>query len=177
MIRSGSNSIFTPSPWHSSQAPNGLLNENIRGWSSSNAIPQTGQAMSDEYVDSFPSSSATSTSPPDFFRQFSTASASRVRSEESSRSITISMSCILYRSSLISSSVRMIFPLTRTRVKPSLLRSFKSCWYVPFFCRTMGARTVTWPGCSAAIWSAILSGVWAAMGMLCSGQNGVPIRA
>ena len=48
MIRSGSNSILMPSPLHSSQAPKGELNENIRGWSSSKVIPHCGQASVDE---------------------------------------------------------------------------------------------------------------------------------
>ncbi len=92
-IRSGSNSILIPRPLHSSQAPNGLLNENIRGWSSSNAIPQTGQAMSDEQVSSRPDSSTAMTSPSDFLRAFSTASTSLDLSSRLNRSMTTSMSC------------------------------------------------------------------------------------
>ena len=94
MIRSGSNSILNPSPLHSSHAPNGLLKENIRGWSSSNAIPQIGQAMSAEQVSSLPSSSTTMTSPSDFARAFSIASTSLERSSTERRSMTTSMSCL-----------------------------------------------------------------------------------
>jgi len=93
MIRSGSNSIFIPSPLHSSHAPKGLLNENIRGWSSSKVTPQTGHAMVAENRVSSPASSMTINSPPDLARAASHASASRERSEGSKRSITISMSC------------------------------------------------------------------------------------
>ena len=93
MIRSGSKTILNPSPLHSSQAPKGELNENIRGWSSSKARPQTGQAIRDEYIVSPPSSPTTITSPSARLSAFSTASTRRERSGVSSRSITISMSC------------------------------------------------------------------------------------
>src|SRR5690242_13019420 len=42
--RSGSNSIFTPNPWHVLQAPNGELNENPLGSSSPIEIPQNGRS-------------------------------------------------------------------------------------------------------------------------------------
>ena len=41
---SGSTSLLSPKPLHTSQAPNGALNENILGDSSSIPIPCSGQA-------------------------------------------------------------------------------------------------------------------------------------
>ncbi len=43
-IRSGSIFMNTPRPAHLGQAPNGLLNENMRGVSSSMLMPCSGQA-------------------------------------------------------------------------------------------------------------------------------------
>ncbi len=84
-------------------------------------------------------------SPSDHRSAFSEDSARRDRSLTLSRSITISMSCLTYRSSTIASSVLRIVPSTLTRAYPSLFKSLKSCWYVPFFCLTTGARIVIIP--------------------------------
>ena len=43
-IRVGSTWNRVPMPWQSEQAPYGLLNEKLRGWSSSNDVPHTAQA-------------------------------------------------------------------------------------------------------------------------------------
>src|SRR5215510_11516279 len=45
IIKSGSNSILMPRPLHSLHAPNGELNENVRGSRSPREIPQRGQAF------------------------------------------------------------------------------------------------------------------------------------
>src|SRR5919201_6428667 len=50
IIKSGSNSIFMPRPLHSLHAPNGELNENVRGSKSPREMPQRGQAFRWEYI-------------------------------------------------------------------------------------------------------------------------------
>ena len=54
MIRSGSISSLMPSPWHSGQAPCGVLNENVRGSISASVVPCSGQANSSENGRSVP---------------------------------------------------------------------------------------------------------------------------
>src|SRR5919204_4722814 len=49
IINSGSNSILIPRPLHSLHAPNGELNENVRGSKSPRLMPQWGQALRWEY--------------------------------------------------------------------------------------------------------------------------------
>ncbi len=44
MMRVGSTWNRVPMPWHSGQAPYGLLNEKLRGCSSSNECPHLAQA-------------------------------------------------------------------------------------------------------------------------------------
>src|SRR5919201_4800702 len=50
IIKSGSNSILMPRPLHSLHAPNGELNENVRGSKSPREIPQRGHAFRWEYI-------------------------------------------------------------------------------------------------------------------------------
>src|SRR5579875_553114 len=61
IMRSGSNSVFIPSPLHSSHAPKGELKENVRGSRSPRLMLQYGQALRWEYIVSFPSHDATTT--------------------------------------------------------------------------------------------------------------------
>ena len=89
----GSNAHLLPSPWHSSQAPYGLLNENERGSSCGTLVPHSVQASFCEYRRSSPFTTAISTSPPaslvavsmDASRRFS------IPGFTSSRSTTTSM--------------------------------------------------------------------------------------
>ena len=73
----------------------------------------------------------------------STASASRERTPASffSRSMTISMLCLMRRSSFRSSVRRTTWPSTRARTKPRLSMSAKRSLYSPFCPRMTGART------------------------------------
>src|SRR5688500_12720531 len=66
IIKSGSNSILMPSPLHSLHAPNGELNEKVRGSKSPSEIPQWGQAFLCEYIVSLLSTETTTTPPPTF---------------------------------------------------------------------------------------------------------------
>src|ERR671922_1066470 len=61
IIKSGSNSILMPRPLHSLHAPNGELNENVRGSKSPREIPQRGQELRCEYIVSLLSTETTTT--------------------------------------------------------------------------------------------------------------------
>src|SRR5919108_5906843 len=61
IINSGSNSILMPRPLHSLHAPNGELNENVRGSKSPSEIPQRGQELRCEYIVSLLSTETTTT--------------------------------------------------------------------------------------------------------------------
>src|ERR671925_1314146 len=50
IIKSGSNSILMPRPLHFLHAPNGELNEKVRGSKSPSEIPHRGQAFLCEYI-------------------------------------------------------------------------------------------------------------------------------
>ena len=74
--RSTSTSLDSPSPLHTSQAPNGALNENILGDNSSMPIPWSGQANLVEYMVSSPSITWHIINPSDNFTAVSTDPAS-----------------------------------------------------------------------------------------------------
>ena len=121
---SGSTSIRVPSPWHSGQAPNGELNENDRGSSSSVSIGcSLGQAIFSENRSSRPGSLAgrstksKTTSPPARPSAVSTESVSRRLADAltASRSTTTSIVCFFCLSSLGGSSREWVSPLTRAR--------------------------------------------------------------
>jgi len=105
IIRSGSNSILIPRPEQVSQAPNGELNENIRGCNSSYVRPHFGHAIFEESKVSL-FFVLTINKPSERVNADSTASVILVKSFGSILSITASISCFLYLSSLIISSVR-----------------------------------------------------------------------
>ena len=116
--RSGSTFVWEPSPEHSGHAPNGLLNENILGESSSTLMPQSGhESFCEKRTSDFsyvlsPSSPSTGTCISQSRRpsaSFSAVSAESFRRDlDSSRitnlSITTSRSCFLFLSIEISSS-------------------------------------------------------------------------
>src|SRR6202034_2689026 len=101
---SGSTSSLVPSPVQSGQAPQGELNENDRGSSSSKDKSSYRQARCSEYIrsrcGSFSgrSTKSSTTTPPDRVRAVSTESVSLRRADSltSSRSTTTSMSCFSY---------------------------------------------------------------------------------
>src|SRR6201994_67117 len=103
-ISSGSTSSLVPSPVQSGQAPQGELNENERGSSSSNDRSSYRQARCSEYIRSRCGSSSgrstksRTTTPPDRFSAVSTESVSLRRADSftSSRSTTTSMLCFSY---------------------------------------------------------------------------------
>ena len=127
IIRSGSNSILTPSPLHSPQAPNGELKENIRGSKSPRLISQRGHAFRCENRLSLPSIEAI-TSPFPTFNADSTDSFNLLFSstETFNLSITTSIVCFFCLSSLgypdfsaSSFSILLISPSNLILEKPS----------------------------------------------------------
>jgi len=105
IIRSSSNSILYPSPKHSGQAPKGLLKEKLLGSTSSMLIPQSGQEKLWLKFTGSPPEMSRIISPPDSFITVSMESARRfsIPSFTTRRSTTISMLCLMFFSSWISS--------------------------------------------------------------------------
>ncbi|MNO80328.1 hypothetical protein D3C76_715340 [compost metagenome] len=140
--RSGSTTIFIPSPSHSVQAPNGLLKENIRGANSSILKPQIGQAKLELKSSSSCPIISTRILPPESFRAVSNESVNLVSisSLTTIRSTTTSMVCFLFFSSSISSDKSRSSPSTRTRTNPCLEMSVKSPLCSPLRPEMIGAR-------------------------------------
>ena len=136
-----SNSCLKPRPRQSGQAPNGLLKENARGSNSSMVKPHSGQAnLVENVVSSLPS--CTTTRPSASFRAISTLSARRllISGLTTMRSTITLMLCLLFFSSLISSSKVYTLPSTITRTKPCFFSWSNSFWCSPFLPRTTGAK-------------------------------------
>ena len=176
-----------PRPWQAGQAPNGELNENERGSSSSVSIGcSLGQAIFSLKRSSRPGSFAgrstksNTTSPPARLSAVSTESVSR-RFEDAltaSRSTTTSIVCFFCLSSFGGSSRAWVSPLTRAREKPWVWSWRKSSTYSPLRPRMTGAST--WkrrPSSSDMILSTICCGVCRSMGAPQVGQCGRPARA
>ena len=138
-----------PIPLQTGHAPNGLLNEKVLGSSSSIPIPWSGQASFVENILSLLSSpvpSCASTRPSPSLMASSTASEILpcCPSLITILSMTISILCLLFFSSLISSSlIWYSSPSILTLVKPSrlILSMSFSCW--PFLPLTTGARRIS----------------------------------
>ena len=115
--RSASNSILYPRPKQPGQAPKGLLKEKLLGSISLMLIPQSGQAKLWLNVSSPLPITSTTSSPSVSFNTLSMESAMRfsIPAFTTRRSITISIWCLIFFSSLISSLRSYIFPSTRTR--------------------------------------------------------------
>ena len=143
MMRSISNSILYPSPKHSGQAPKGLLKEKLLGSISSMLIPQSGQAKLWLKVTGSPSMTSTISSPSVSASTFSMESVRRrsIPSFTTRRSTTISILCLIFLSSLISSDSSYRLPSTLTRTYPLLLALSRTLTCSPFRPRTTGARS------------------------------------
>ena len=148
IIKSSSNSIFSPKPVHSGHAPNGLLNEKSRGCISGNETPQSGHALFCEKKCSLSAAfspgrlRATTKIPFALFSAVSTESAKRRRTSApmTMRSITNSIVCFFCLSSLIGSSSEAMTPSMRARTKPAAFASSIIFWCSPFFPRITGAK-------------------------------------
>ena len=142
MIKSISNSILYPSPKHSGQAPKGLLNEKLLGSTSSMLILQSGHAkLSEKFIISPPITS-TIKSPSESAMTFSMESVS-LRSTPSFTAILstmISILCLIFFSSLISSDKSYRFPSMRTRTYPLFFARSSTLACSPFLPRTTGAN-------------------------------------
>ena len=184
--RSGSISIWWPSPVQRGHAPCGLLNEKIRGSSSGIDVPHFRHAKRSEKVrtrrgrsDVPRGTSSTSTIPSASATAVSIESASRLRRSWriTSRSTTTEMSCLNFLSSSIGASSIRSSPSTLTRAKPSARSSSKSLPYSPLRPRTTGARTMKRsPSSSSMTWSMICSALWPAIGAPQLKQWGLPTR-
>ena len=146
--RAGSTTCSVPSPPHSGQAPNGLLNENRRGSISSIEKPETGQAKRAENiirsgsVSSFSRSASSITAMPSARASaVSKLSARRLARSgaTTSRSTTTSISCFSFLSRAGASSISWNVPSILTRLKPRFIRVASSLRYSPLRPRTMGA--------------------------------------
>src|SRR5215469_203816 len=143
---SGSTSILVPRPVQSGQAPQGELNENDRGSSSSNDRSSCRQARCSEYIrsrfgsDSGRSTKSSTTTPPDKPSAVSTESVSRRRADSftESRSTTTSIVCFSYffragklPDPLVASSSRIVTPSTLALENPFVTSSRSSSVYSP----------------------------------------------
>ena len=187
---SGSTSSSVPRPVHLGQAPNGLLNENDRGSTSSMASGWSlGQAIRSEKRRSRSgslaslSTNSTTRTPPASPSAVSTESVSRRLAPLSfplatRRSTTTSMVCLTCFSSLGGSVSDTTSPSTRAREKPLLWSSPNRSTYSPLRARTTGAST----------WNLVLSGSSSSRSTICwglcrvigsphTGQCGRPARA
>ena len=117
IINSRSNSILYPKPKQSGQAPKGLLKEKLLGSISLMLIPQSGQAKLWLKLIGSPSITSNTICPSASANTFSMESVRRlsIPSLTTRRSTTISIVCLMFFSSLISSDNSYKFPSTRTR--------------------------------------------------------------
>ena len=143
IIRSSSNSILYPSPKHSGHAPNGLLNEKLLGSISSILIPQSGHEKLSLNWTGSPPITSTVISPSARFSTFSMESVRRcsIPSFTTRRSTTISILCLMFLSSLISSASSYILPSILTRTYPLFLARSSNFTWVPFLPLTTGANS------------------------------------
>ena len=143
-------------------------------------MPQSMQASFSLKSMSCPSIRLIRTMPSASLAANSTESAMRWRKPSfmTSRSTTTSMSCFLYRSSVISSAKSRISPFTRTRTNPCFRKSSNNCRYSPLRPRTTGARICNFaPSGSARILSTICCAVCDVIGLPHCQQCGLPTRA
>ncbi len=148
MMSSGSTSIRVPKPEHVGHAPNGELNENDRGSSSSNDRPSARHARCSLKVSSRSlSSSAKSTRssvtvPPASRNAVSTESVRRrfASGFAASRSITTSIVCFSCFFNFGGSARLWTTPSIRAREKPWVCSDRKRSTYSPLRARTSGAR-------------------------------------
>ncbi len=168
-------------PRHSGHAPKGLLNENIRGVSSSMENPHFGQARELENVVRVPVGPRTVTRPAESLRASSTDSVSRVTSSgETTRVSTITSTvCFFAFSSLISDAAdRISTPSTTKRRYPCLRSWSMTSRCSPFWARITGAmRSIFSPLAFACTAWTIRSTDWGAISSPSFGQWGIPIRA
>ncbi len=180
MMVSISISSNTPKPVQVSQAPNGLLKENILGDSSSIDTLCSGQAYFCENSITSPPITSTITKPSVEFIAVSKLSAKRdsMPSLMTSLSTTISMLCFLFLSSFISSERSYIEPSQRTRTYPERLAFSNSFRCSPFLPRTIGASIcILVPFSKAITVSVISSTVCMEISLPHMGQCGTPVRA
>ena len=140
--KSASICSFTPRPLQSGQAPYGALKLKILGSNSGRENSQYGQANASDNTSSFLFSPniSTTTLPSDSLVAPSIASNS-LDLEPSlmiNLSITTSILCFLFLSSMISSDKSIISPSTRTLTYPSLRKSSSKSFCVPFSPCTTG---------------------------------------
>ena len=183
---SGSTSMRVPSPSHSAQAPNGELNEKLRGSSSSKLSPSSMHARCSLKVDCRCGSSGSrstrsiTTTPPPSRNAVSTVSVRRRLPDflATSRSTTTEIECLTCLRSLGTSSKAYVVPSTSTLAKPCVCSERNKSTNSPLRSRTTGAST--WkrvPSGICRIWSTICCGVWRDTGLPHFGQCGSPIRA
>ena len=180
ITRSSSTSMVLPMPKQAGQAPNGLLNENIRGSIAGKEIWQSGQAKCWLYMCDGPSISCTTTIPSPHLAAVSMESDRRLSmpSLTTKRSITISKSCFLVLASSISSSKVRISPSTRTRANPSLRRRSNNCLCSPFLPRNKGAIMSNLVRSGKVITSSVICSIdCCEIGLPHCGQYAWPTRA
>ena len=182
--RPGSKVAVRPSPLQSGQAPWGLLNENVRGLSSANEMPQVAHAKrwlkfsspnspsGVTHVATMLCSARRSATPIESTRRVS------MPGRITMRSTSTSMVCACVRASEMSSVSSFSCPSMRARRKPCLRRSASSFLYSPLRPRTMGASTSTFAFCgNSAMRAAICATVCDAISWPHCQQWGLPIVA
>ncbi len=181
---SGSTSMRIPRPVHAGHAPCGLLKEKLRGAGSSMEIPQYTQAKSFEKSISptlVPSSTGMSRMRPSLsLAACSSESCRRLRRSglTTTRSTTISMSCLNFLSSVIFSLRSRRSPSTRARTNPLRLASAKTSRCSPLRPWTIGAVTISRvPSGRSSTWSVICSIDCLLISRPQLGQCGWPMRA
>ncbi len=158
IIRSSSNFILYPRPAHSGQAPKGLLNEKLLGSISSMLMLQSGHEKLCENVSIFPSVTSTYTSPSVRPITVSRESVSlfSIPSRTTSLSTTISMLCLMFLSSLISSDSSYILPSTRTLTYPLFTARSNILACSPLRPLTTGAKSWIFVPSGSAIMASVI---------------------
>ncbi len=182
-ISEGSISFLTPRPLHNLHAPNGLLNENILGESSSKLTLQSVQVKFSENVSTSPESIfSVRTIPSLCLSEISMSSASLffISGEAFSLSTTISMLCFLFLSRFKTgfSDRSYSSPSTFTLKNPSFFIDSKTFWYSPLRPLTTGESMINFVSFGISI---IRSTIWSTdcfvTGFPHIWQKGVPILA
>src|SRR6185503_12292004 len=185
MTSSGSNSVLIPSPLHSLHAPNGELNENVRGSRSPSEILQCGHAFLCEYMKSLPSDETTTVPFPTLTADWIESKSLPFSSAEGvSLSTTASIVCFFclsrrgYCRFSDSSSSLVSSPSSLILEKPSCFSWSNSFSYVPFFACTTGPRTITLLPPHVFITDSVIESTdWLAIFLPHRGQWGIPILA
>ena len=135
IIKSISNSCLYPRPLHSSQAPNGLLNEKDLGSISCILIPQSLQAKFWLKLSGFPPITSTCKRPSESLKTVSILSVSLLSIPFfiTNLSTTISILCFIFLSRFISSSSEYSLPSILTLEYPDFLADSKTFSCLPFF--------------------------------------------